>query len=179
MHRLLFIATLLLLYIANIAAAQTETPFPREMKEFFKVGMGVSDVSRSSIYFNQHDTFSLQIVSDEALPIVIDYFVGRVPLEELRKKYPLVEKESQAAIGRRNEMLLKRGQKVPTSVPDLSFTELPQAKQMSIIKYVGDDYIIIESVSKPRVQRVIPFRSIASIVLPHEDELRMRIYVQP
>lgn len=158
MKRLLISFLLFALAISSPVVAQSSTDaFPSSMLGFLEAGthLGIQYSTKGPGDRDEH--FVLQILDDEGWKIANDS--RQLPLEELRKKYSVVD----SFVSKRllNYTELTKGRNLPQlpngkqyTDPDISIS-VDRSTLLCTVLHVGDDYVLV-SIGDDKKRRVLP-----------------------
>ena len=155
----------------KLKAQSSTEAFPRSLLGFLKPGMHVGvdyTVNRSG---DAEEHFSLKIFDDTGYRIAVD--TRLLSLDELRRKYPVIEKHAEKTLSNYQQQLPDRAKKLARgkryAKPELSMSVSRRTLLCKVI-HVGDDYVLV-SYGEAEKRRVLPKHMIKRVYwsegLPH------------
>jgi hypothetical protein len=144
-----------------VAAQSSADTFPTTILGFLETGthLGVqhSDYRRDGGGRDEH--FVLQILDNDGWKIANDS--RRLPLEELRKKYPVVESLASKTLEDFQDSSATRMDRLPKgkrySDPDISIArDRLTVTLLCTVVHVGDDYVLVSYGDAGKKRRVLP-----------------------
>ena len=151
-----------------VAAQSSADTFPTTMLGFLETGthLGVqySDYRRDGGDRDEH--FVLQIFDNDGWKIANDS--RRLPLEELRKKYPVVQSLASKKLQDFQDSSAARMDQLPKgkrySDPDISIArDRSTYTLLCTVVHVGDDYVLVSYGDTGKMRRVLPKNMIKHI----------------
>jgi hypothetical protein len=144
-----------------VAAQSSADSFPTTMLGFLQTGthLGVqySDYSRDGGGRDEH--FVLQILDKDGWEVANDS--RRLPLEELRRKYPVVESLASKKLTDFQDSSATRMDRLPKgkrySDPDISIArDRSTYTLLCTVVHLGDDYVLVSYGDTGKQRRVLP-----------------------